>query len=203
MYCFSKEAMNSSEYEEIVLMDVHKSPKSTETCQVYNYDIKKDTFERLIQRFAQSTLNNSTKVSQYDIIETRFQQLQRVQVLDDNGDALETKTYECIPVSCDQDTNAQFVTLKFKKQKIPNVCFPSTMDHDTTRYIRRLVFRYNNRVFLNFQEEAPHKCRKVYINVNNSKDAEQTKLNALVDELKKHIVEAIATDSQSSRESIS
>lgn len=180
----------SNEYEEIVLINPVASLQET-NCQAYDYNIDKHTFEHLIQSISHSNNIGGAKISQYDIIETRLQNMQRVQIIED-GIAIETKTYEVVPSSCTNDPdNYRFIVTKFKRQKIPNVCFPSTSHYDAKRYIRRLVFRLSNRVFLNFQEEAPFKARKVYINVNHSKDAEQSKLQNVIKALKKTITDSI------------
>lgn len=92
----------------------------------------------------------------------------------EDGAVTETKVYQMYPVAI-QD-HPGFRVIFYHKKKLTTIAFPSTKTFDDVKYKRRLTFRINNRVYVNFQiekhEHAQPTYPKVYINFNSSKDAD-------------------------------
>lgn len=136
------------------------------------YNIPSSKFDALLQHIKTDSLFNTCKVFQNDIIETKHGALHRMQYMD--GEKVkECKIYD-VSLKRHEVVNG-FVETKYMRRKIPDVLFPSTNKYDMRRLIRRLTFRMNNRVFLNFQQELEDDGvirRKVFINYNHSSDVD-------------------------------
>lgn len=83
---------------------------------------------------------------------------------------VETKVYQTTTLAV-EDVEPVYRYVFMNKKKLSPVAFPSTKEHDAILYKRRTVFRINNRIYLNFeQERGPF--RKIYVNYNHGKDAD-------------------------------
>lgn len=91
----------------------------------------------------------------------------------EDGAATESKVYQVFPTTVED--HPHFRVVYYHKKKLTTIAFPSTRSFDAVRHTRRLTFRINNRVYVNFQTSAEAGLpltSKVYINFNNSKDAD-------------------------------
>lgn len=75
--------------------------------------------------------------------------------------------------------NANVVEVNFTKEKLPVHAFPSSNDHHSVVYIRRIVFRKNSQIFANIDmvldgDEVYYTC---YVNINVDTNSDLTYLN--------------------------
>lgn len=92
----------------------------------------------------------------------------------EDDQAADIKVYQQKVVNVLENKNTQ--TLSFERKKVSSVLFPSTMDLHRIVFVRKLVFRINHRLFVNFaieqEQGSEQKNYKVYINFNSSKDVD-------------------------------
>jgi hypothetical protein len=176
------------DYQEVILLasssapPASGSPHSSSDTRVYTYDIPKERFHMMLQRLRQKGM----RCFQQDIIETYYQTLQRQQFVE-QGKVTETKTFDITPLECSRPCAKGFLTVSFKKRKVPDILFPSMLTYHLQKYLRRYVFRINNRLFINLQIEN-NVQHKIYINFNNSKDVDIEKVLNHISELKDILV---------------
>ena len=167
------------DYQELVVVASKKANN------IFTYDIGKDAFYATLNKVKTTSFCRDFKFYQNDIVETRHGNIQRLQYFQD-GKVKETKLYDVRPVQMTCEGN--MANVKFHRQKLPDVMFPSSMTYDSVKHLRRFTFRINNRLFLNFQIEQGSKiCYKVFLNFNNGKDIENTDTLLITDKIIKLI----------------
>lgn len=87
----------------------------------------------------------------------------------------ETKVYQYNCIQCFSED--QYKILLFDKKKLSPVMFPSTKCYDDILKKRKLVFRVNNKIYVNIEsqtneDDPSNTYKKVYINFNNNKDTD-------------------------------
>jgi hypothetical protein len=101
------------------------------------------------------------------------------------GEVQEVKVYNISPLYIINEN--KYIKVAYEKQKLSSIMFPSIDDVDTFVVTRKLIFRVNNKVYVNFQlQRTPGSdkiIRKVYINFNNSRDTDIEEVNKQLDEL--------------------
>ena len=71
--------------------------------------------------------------------------------------------------------NANYILIKYQKENIPSVNFPSTNIIHDMYYINKIIFKVSNRIYINFEVKKKFKegnseiFRRIYINLNNDK----------------------------------
>ena len=71
--------------------------------------------------------------------------------------------------------NANYILIKYQKENIPPVNFPSTNIIHDMYYINKIIFKVSNRIYINFEVKKKIKegnseiFRRIYINLNNDK----------------------------------
>lgn len=134
----------------------------------FRYALNRDYFDKLINAFSRKydrafehdfmeTVKGNTvlvrKFEEGNIIETRVNNMQILQQRFDDTNGLNIIVYD--------------------KKKVPVIMFPSTTSVHSVKYVRKLIFRVNNRVYVNIQEEKvaddmTDMYYRAYINVNYS-----------------------------------
>lgn len=170
-----------AQYDYLEVIVLHKTVYEN---TVFEYNIGKDRFYALLNKMKQSPMTKEFKFFQNDYVETRHGQLQRMQYYQ-GGKLVETKIYDVKPVLV--SSHEDHIKVYYQRQKVPDVMFPSTLTYDSIRKFRRLIFRVNNRLFLNFQIEknqdiSPNnECYKVFVNFNNARDADNSQVQKTID----------------------
>lgn len=104
----------------------------------------------------------------------------------EQGACVETKVFQTSTLDV-IDVQPFYRYIYSNKKKLSPVAFPSTKDHDAVVRKRRTVFRVNNRIYLNFEQEIPENgqgsYKKIYINFNNGKDADLKESMDTIDNL--------------------
>lgn len=102
----------------------------------------------------------------------------------------EYKTYK--ETVCNFSNEENLFYLYKKRDRIPYHLFPCTTDFNEIVYIKRLIFRLHNRLFLNFEilrNMENEELFKIYINYNHDKTSEINSilelLNNIIEFLKK------------------
>lgn len=147
-----------------------------------NYDIPENTFNDLLCKLKSDT-NSSYKYFQCDTKEYHNRQMLLLKKIKDN-DVIETKAYQMKLVDVHDTIVCQqkLRILKNEKKKVSTIIFPSAKQYDNIVFKRRLIFRVNNKVYINFQiekiaEDGSNVRRKIYINFNNSKDTDMNDIS--------------------------
>lgn len=169
------------EYMEVIL--TYTPPISQDDYTSYTYDIPKDMFDGILQKMKATHY----KYFQHDVLEKVLGNLVLSQKIED-GHVVETKVHHVTPLQIYH--SGAFVTVMMEKQKLASIMFPSVMRVDDEKMKRKLVFRINNKIYVNFQQEyspiSPnHIIRKIYINFNNSKHADVKESMNIIENLKK------------------
>lgn len=132
------------------------------------YDMSEQEFNTYLQRMKATNF----KYFQTDSKEYVQGNMLLVKKIENNS-VTESKAYQIIPLEVvDVSTNIRAVA--YERKKLSTIAFQSTKNLDMIKHKRRLIFRVNNKIYVNFQCELceGHMCRKVFINFNNSKDAD-------------------------------
>lgn len=108
-------------------------------------------------------------------------------------DAQDIKVYQQKVV--DVTTTPYTQTLHMERKKVASVLFPSTCNIHRTTFFRKLVFRVNHRIFVNFVQEKEQGSDqthfKVFVNFNSAKDIDVTEqmniMNKVVNDLSRQL----------------
>ena len=133
------------------------------------YDIQEDEFNMYLSKMRQY---QQYKFFQVDTKEYYHRNLVLIKKIKD-GTIEETKVYQQTPLHV-IDLN-HFRVVSFEKKKLSTIAFPSSKTYDDIKHKRKLIFRVNNKIYINFQQEldgSNKMSRKVYINFNNNKDTD-------------------------------
>lgn len=142
------------------------------------YDIPEEQFNTMLSRLKKDNKSNF-KYFQCDTKEYYNRNMVLIKKNKD-GDIIETKAYQIKTIdvnNIDVPGGNKVCVLKQERKKVSTIIFPSSKTYDNIVYKRKLIFRVNNKIYLNFQmEHLPEypgvTRRKVYINFNNSKDTD-------------------------------
>lgn len=152
-----KKVVALGNYTEVVLLDEDTS-----------YDISDKVFYRLI---------NDIRSKGYNCFQKHFKEYVFRNMFFENNDQKQVKIYKkTLLYSVDMNNSAMKI-MTFNKEKQPYHLFPaSTMLHSIS-YVSRLIFKENNRVYINFEkrkyEEIPDvSFNKVYINYNHDENVD-------------------------------
>lgn len=86
----------------------------------------------------------------------------------------ETRIFKNTPLTVIKNNNN--LIIGYQRNKLTFLNVPSTTDIFDITYVKKMIFRFNNRIFLNFQSSINEKGDKtylVYINYNHENNIEQ------------------------------
>lgn len=151
------------DYLEVVLI-----PNTPNTGIGRSYDVSAVDFNMYLAKMKKWP---NLKCFQADSKEYDHRDLQLVKKIKDN-EVQESKVYQTTPVAIIDESCYRVVA--FEKKKLSTVVFPSSKTYDQIKYKRKLIFRVNNKIYINFQQEfiKDKVFRKIYINLNNNKDTD-------------------------------
>lgn len=103
----------------------------------------------------------------------------------ENSDKNQVKVYKKTLTLVDDEHANNMRVLVFHREKLPFHAFPSTMGLHSVAYVSKVVFKVNNRVFINFErrryEDAPDTAfNKVYINYNHEENVDGVSMEAVI-----------------------
>lgn len=155
----------SFDYLEVVFTGTAPDPQNPSQKPL----VSQQVFDKMLARM------QDARAFQSDHKEYILENLTMTKKIED-GTVKETKVYQAYPVAI-QD-HPGFRVIFYHKKKLTTIAFPSTKTFDDVKYKRRLTYRINNRVYVNFQIEKHEHAKptptypRVYINFNSSKDAD-------------------------------
>ena len=75
------------------------------------------------------------------------------------------------------EVNNNTITIIYNKTKLSILSFPSSFKINTICYIKKLVFRINNRIYINFEMKKYHNSNKtiysIYVNYNHDPNVDR------------------------------
>jgi hypothetical protein len=80
----------------------------------------------------------------------------------------------------------------YQKTKLTSINYPSTTYIFNINYIKKLIFRVSNRIYINFEislDEDSLKTYKVYINYNHDQNVDFTLIDKTLDDIIKLLLE--------------
>ena len=84
------------------------------------------------------------------------------------------------------DEKAKYVVLYFNRQKLTPMNFPSAIKFEKITYVRKLTFRVNNRIYINFvcslDDETDLKTYSIYLNYNHEENVDMTSTKKTINE---------------------
>lgn len=145
----------------------------------YNIGLSRKDFRNLLSAIAKSNLNLKP-----------FQKEYKEYIYDDvivhNYKNTETHIFRHTPI-CVQPS-ATTVLIGYQKNKLTFLNVPSTRNIYDIQYVKKLIFRVNNRIFVNFQSSVnlnQEKTYTVYINYNHENNIEQDSVQNNIESLMK------------------
>lgn len=103
----------------------------------------------------------------------------------ENYDYTDIKVYSKEIKEAKMHPTLDLITLYCIKDKKPFHMFPSTKSIHSIAYVRKLVFRVHNRVYVNFETiknvENDNIVYKVYINYNHDKNIDQEYMSGVIE----------------------
>lgn len=104
----------------------------------------------------------------------------------------ETKVYKKNVLKVFQN-NSSMISIYSDRIKQTLLNFPSTINLQQTSYVKKLIFRVNNRIYINFQitldVESDVKSYEVYINYNHEENVDTQLINKTLAEVVKSFTE--------------
>jgi hypothetical protein len=84
------------------------------------------------------------------------------------------------------DEIPKYTVLYFNRQKLTPMNFPSVNKFEKVTFIRKLIFRVNNRIYINFvcslDDKTDVKNYTIYINYNHEENVDTTSTKKLINE---------------------
>jgi hypothetical protein len=153
------------DYLEVIFTPI---PTQTKTGIGRSYSVSPQDFNMYLGKMKRWP---QLKCFQADSKEYDHRDLQLVKKIKDN-EVQESKVYQTTPVAVIDEPSYRVIA--FEKKKLSTVVFPSSKTYDQIKYKRKLIFRVNNKIYINFQQELMNEevFHKIYINFNNNKDTD-------------------------------
>ena len=160
-------------------LEIHFLSKKTiknEYFDVYDVDFSENEFLNIMSKLKQT----SYKYFQKEYKEYVHKELE-AQYQEDG-----LKVTHNHMLACDENSLKSFALLYFNKQKLTPINFPSTTDFQKISYVRKLIFRINNRVYINFVTTYDPKNEKttysIYINYNHDDNVDINNMKKTINE---------------------
>lgn len=137
------EIINRTDYNYIEF--VVSSRNSESSLNIYDTDLDKDVFYNILRKLQ----NESYKYFQKDFKQYTSGNL----IYETSKESSDIKVYKKVPINAMNTVNGiQNVTaLCYKKTKLSILSFPSSLNINSILNVRRLTFRVNNRIYINFE----------------------------------------------------
>lgn len=148
-------------------------------------DIGQAAFQEVLKKYARNNTNSTQK---------EYKEFVYGDIYYHNMPNNEIKVYRLNPLSSTFDNNC--LCVRFNKQKLSMVNVPSTKCVDSIRYVKHLVYRISNRVFLNFvvkmDNANKHLTFTVYVNYNHDNNVDMQVITKQLNKVFKQLQEPIS-----------
>lgn len=144
-------------YYEIILMDGDK------------YDLGKPKFEKIMQHM---------KKTNFKFFEKQYKEYIIDDIIVHNYDNKETNVMR--HTAKDIKIYDNYRIIGFHKTKLTTLNYPSTTYIYNILYVKKLIFRISNRIYINYEigmNEKNEKTYKVYLNYNHDSNVDMTSIH--------------------------
>ena len=154
---------SNSNYYEIYLtpkMKEQKLDSSDQSAIEFNINVSKEDFDNMLL-----TMNKANTDFKY--FQKEYKEYKYNEVTVHNYKNTETRIFKFLPQIICKNDNA--LLIGYQRNKLTFLSVPSTTSIYEISYIKKLIFRVNNRIFINFQCSYSDniKTYSVYINYNH------------------------------------
>lgn len=139
----------------------------------YKHDLGPNTFMKALHLF-----------EGYKHFERQYKEYTYGNVIYQNNDNQDIKVVKLIGESF-EEIHPHIMKIGYIKTKMNIVNISSTTDIDRIAYVKRLIMRINNRIYVNFEvsDDSVKKTYKVYINFNYDNQIDINDSNKVLDDL--------------------
>jgi hypothetical protein len=145
------------------------------------YDFGQSGFSKVLAKMSQTTYKHFEKNYKEYIIED---------IIVHNYNNEETKVFR--NSAKDVIENKDHIIIGFQKTKLTPLNYPSTTYIYNISYVKKLIFRISNRIYINFEinlDKDSYKTYKIYINYNHDNNVDMSQILSQLDELMKLLLE--------------
>jgi nuclear transport factor 2 (NTF2) superfamily protein len=161
---------SNSNYYEIYLTSNLKHDLLDKEAMAFKIDISKDEFDSMLQTISNANTN-------YKFFQKEYKEYKYNEVTLHNYKNEETRVFKFTPQVIYKNDNAFLIG--YQRNKLTFLSVPSTTSIYEISYIKKLIFRVNNRIFLNFQCNYTDdtKIYTIYINYNHEANIDPDGVN--------------------------
>jgi hypothetical protein len=98
----------------------------------------------------------------------------------------EVKVFRLIPLEVVTDPPA-YINVYYQRTKLTLLNFPSTRSIHHVQYVKQLIFRVNNRIYINFKvsvdDQKQQKTYQIFVNYNHEENLEMSPVLQTIQEL--------------------
>lgn len=129
----------------------------------------------------------------YKYFQREFKELCYGDIVYQNFHNEELKVYRITPLKTDIKKN-HVLACSFNKQKLSLVNVPSNANPDHTSYVKQLIYRISNRIYLNIaaKKQCDNIVYNVFINYNHDLSVDPKQVDQQLDKLFNILVEPIS-----------
>jgi hypothetical protein len=157
-------------YLEIYFTNKQSTPGIHDDLQSYDIQLGKDLFQ---------TMLSSMKSTDFKFFQKEYKEYTHKDLTCQSYTNDEVKVYRKTPVNVETIDHKIFVTSM--RQKLTLLNFPSTTDLQQVTYVKKLIFRVSNRIYVNFEitmnNVTKQKVYTVYINYNHEENVDAMLIN--------------------------
>jgi hypothetical protein len=159
-------------YYEIFLNPRLESKNLDENIKVYNTSLDKNEFKYLLSCVSRGNHN-------FKFFQKEYKEYIYDNVITHNYKNTETRIFKNTPISIIQHENS--LVIGYNKSKLTFLSMPSTTNIYNINYVKKLIFRVNNRIFINFQisqnDKDNSQTYQAYINYNHESNIDPEEVN--------------------------
>ncbi len=161
---------NNSNYFEIYLTPRLKQKSLDKDGLEFTVDLTKEEFDDMLL-----TLNKAN--TDFKFFQKEYKEYKYNEVTVHNYKNTETRVFKFTPQVIYKNNNS--LLIGYQRNKLTFLSVPSTTNIYEISYIKKLIFRVNNRIFINFQCNYNDNVKKytVYINYNHESNIDPESVN--------------------------
>ncbi len=142
---------------------------------VYTVGMSAEEFERVLKRLTNSNYRFFQKeYKEYIYGDIISQNYKNTEILVHGYKHIGTKYFD------------GYLMIAYNRSKLTFLSVPSTTNIYSMNYVKKLIFRVSNRIFINFkisQAKDSEKIYEVYINYNHESNIDQEQINATLEQV--------------------
>lgn len=165
-------------YEIYVINGINEKNKLTlDTCNSFTIGLNKKIFYQILSKID----SQKFKFFQREHKEYQHKDMACQCFIND-----ETKVFRSTPINISEQKN--FIIIASNRTKLTLINFPSTKNLQKITYIKKLIFRITNRIYLNFEisvetTDPKEKIYTIYINYNHEDNVDFNMISKTINEI--------------------